>query len=612
MYSRIKKYSISLLFCLICIAHLYSQGVKVDHTSISAPIADTMVNQYLNRSKLYLKNGNIDSLASVLNAVSYHVERGTLDAAQLYVYYLVNSKYYGINDDLVPALKNLIEAKKTINSSQVIRLAKINENIASIYYRLFDYASCLEIYESNLALLKNNGSKLELLFVYYGIADCHIQLGNPDYAKKICFEALDLSQQSGVSESLGFIYNLLGRIYIIQSKIDSAEYFVEKGIAISKKQNDIKELYDNYSCMVELQLIRGDINKAQTYAELAINNPMEHNPTVYNSLALIYSKQQKFRKSNEILEKNVDYYVNKLDNNYSKVATSLLKNRYEQEKLYELTRREQKDQRTKLQIIVGSLLFILLGTLSVIANQIQNKRKIKNINNVLIEKNKNLQDFAFICSHDFKEPIRNIGSFSRLIQYKVSKENTKLNYDTYFKTINDGIKVLNKIVNSLGIYTELNQDKVLPKSLLYIDPLFERIVTNVSSDIDRKNVEITLNNKIEKKEIYSSEYGVEVLLRNLILNAIVHNPSKNPKVEINAIDQKNNILITVKDNGPGIPKEYYNEIFLPLKTLKNKSLTSSSGLGLAICNLVINNIGGEIWVESEIGKGSTFSILIYQ
>ena len=68
----------------------------------------------------------------------------------------------------------------------------------------------------------------------------------------------------------------------------------------------------------------------------------------------------------------------------------------------------------------------------------------------------------------------------------------------------------------------------------------------------------------------------------------------------------------IEDNGEGIPKEYFEYIFLPFKTLKNKTVTNSSGLGLAICKKIINIIGGKIWLESEIGKGSKFYILINQ
>ena len=592
----------------------FHSSAKADYNNINKTLADTIIiDQFIDKGMEYIKSGNVDSLAIVLHDLSYFLQEGSIDDSRLYYYYVLNADYHGLKANFIKELNNLLEAKKILQPEQISELAKVNQSIAIIYYRLLDFQSCLDTYEANLGLLKKRGTELDLLYTYFGIADCNIQLDNQNYAKKVCFQAIDLSNQTGLSQSMGFIYSLLGIIYINESRIDSAQYYLDKGISISKKQNDTKELYDNYISMVKLELLKGNKSKAQTYAELAIENPIYHDPDLYNNLAQIYSSQQNFKNSNEILQKNIEYYKEINNKNFIyTMASSLLKNKYEQEKTIQIAQREQQFQKTKIQIIIIASIILLLGSLFIIYNQIVNKRKIQKINEDLINKNKNLEQFAFICSHDLKEPIRNIGSFSTLLEHKLAKENLKSNYNEYFNIINKGTQVLTRIVNSLKIYTDLNRDMVLTNSKFSLQSLINDTIASINYLVGEKKVPITFNNEIKEEEIFSSEDGIRSILANIIENAMKHNLSEELLIHINASKLNNDILITVEDNGLGIPKEYFDQIFLPFKTLNNKSLTNSSGLGLAICTRIINIMGGKIWLESETGKGSKFYVLINQ
>ncbi len=579
---------------------------------ISSTQSDTLIiDRLITLGNAYVNQGEVDSLELVLRILSNYNEESGLNKSRLRRLYILNSRFYSIKADLVNELKVLLKAKQITDDAADQFL--INQDIAIIYYRLLDFKSCLAIYESNLDLIKEQNDPLDLLFTYYGIADCNIELGNEEYAKRVCFNALDVSEQSGYSNSLGYIYALLGTIYINETKIDSAQYYLDKGVAISKKQNDIKELYDNYTVMVKLELLKGDKAQAQHYAEIAVENAIFHDPELYNDLAHIYSSQNDYRRATDVLNKNVEHYKNTSDKKFLyNIVSSLLKDKYDQEKAIQLAASEQQFQKTKIRIIIIAAILLLLGTLFIIYNQIINKRKIKKINEDLIDRNKNLEQFAFICSHDLKEPITNIVSFSNLLQQDLKKENLKLDYGEYFDIIDNGTKNLVKIVDSLKVYTDLNQEMVLTKAKVLLNPLINDILSSTEQFANDKSVTLTLTTDIINQEIFTSEYGIRLILVNIVENAIKHNLSQNKQISIKTSRVKNDVLITVEDNGLGIPEAYIDHIFLPFKTLKNKSLTNSSGLGLAICTRIIGILGGKIWVESEVGKGSKFHILIEQ
>ncbi len=586
-------------------SHIYEEKILLEDS--------TEIDQCFLISKRYIRDGNTDSLALLLKKLSMYFDADSDDLHRLFVYYIVKGDYFSLISDFENELNFLLKARNLLLDSEIKKHVLVNQKIAIIYFRLKDYKSCMEIYKHNLELLEISGSDIDILYSYFGLAECYFELDSFILAKKVCYQSIELSDRTGISESMGFIYSILSDIYILESNIDSARFYVGKGLALSKAQNNVKEIYDNYNSIVRLELLSGNKDKAQSYAELAIQNPIYHVPEVYNSLAEIYTEQGRHKEANQLLQKNIANYIDR-DNSISiyDVASTLLKSKYEQENEILEAIRDKEFQRKKFYLLGLASLILLVSALFVLYNQIMTKRKVQKINQDLVERNKNLEQFAFICSHDLKEPIRNIGSFSSLLQQKLKNEKLSSTYDEYFQVINTGTNVLDQIVNSLKIYTEINQDDVLAKSELCITEQINTSIGSMGLSDPDNNVDIRFTNHIKNEKLFSSEYGLQVILNNLISNAIKHNSSAQKTVDIVATKTKKDILITIEDNGPGIAEEYYDQIFLPFKTLRNKATTDSSGLGLAICLRIISVLGGKIWLESIEGKGSKFHVLLNQ
>lgn len=238
-------------------------------------------------------------------------------------------------------------------------------------------------------------------------------------------------------------------------------------------------------------------------------------------------------------------------------------------------------------------------------NNLQQKNdKLSNIN-------QNLEQFAYICSHDLKEPIRGVHSFINLIERRIKKEDTlHKEIAPFFGYTYNYLKTLQNIIASLGVFTRLNRDENLTMNTVHIDDIFEKVELNLSELIREKNVVLKLSNSTDSDTMQTSEYGLLLVLQNLVQNGMKYNTSTTPIIHINLTKQEDNWLFTISDNGIGIDKAYHQYIFEPFKTLKNKNTTNSSGLGLAICTKIITQLGGKIWIESIPDKGSSFYVLL--
>lgn len=223
-------------------------------------------------------------------------------------------------------------------------------------------------------------------------------------------------------------------------------------------------------------------------------------------------------------------------------------------------------------------------------------------------RNISLQQFSYICSHDFKEPVHVIGKYSGLIQKKMSSVQLKETYGTYFKFIDSSVIKLFNLVEALQVFTDVNIRNQLQIEKLSLNDLFNKSLIKLSRLIEEKKAKVVFNNKSGKDYIYGSQYGLELVIGNLIENGLQFNEADQPNIVVTLERKEENLLLQVEDNGIGVEEQYLQYIFEPFKTMNNRRFHNSSGLGLAICKEIINKIEGEIWVESSFGYGSTFFV----
>lgn len=258
-----------------------------------------------------------------------------------------------------------------------------------------------------------------------------------------------------------------------------------------------------------------------------------------------------------------------------------------------------------------------IGTLADEFNQMASQLKYyqKMSINKEVERMKN--EFIMALSHELRTPLTSMGmSIDLLMEHAVDsleKKDQELLRVTY-----DKIHRMKTLVNDLLELSKSDNGKIsLEFESVPIKTLFEHVLNIFKGQSEIKHVAITVSPELSKEDailpnVRADANKITWVLSNLISNALRY-VGEGGFIELTAINRGDgNIHISVRDNGPGIPKEYQTKIFEKFIQVKGQS-AGGSGLGLAICKEIIRAHGGNIWVESELGKGSifTFTLSIY-
>ncbi len=224
-----------------------------------------------------------------------------------------------------------------------------------------------------------------------------------------------------------------------------------------------------------------------------------------------------------------------------------------------------------------------------------------------IESNLQLENFAYIASHDLKAPLRTIGNFTQILKRRIG-DTLKPEELEYIDFILDGTKDMNQLIEDLLSYSKINSmDNTVTK--LDLPHVLNNVQRNMDAVISDTSAEIILENI--PPSIYANKTKITQLFQNLIANGIKFRAKDTkPCIQLSCEDKNQYWQFQVKDNGIGIEKEYFDRIFGLFKRLHGKSEFDGSGIGLAYCKRVVEKHDGEIWLESEVGKGTSFFFTI--
>jgi signal transduction histidine kinase len=219
-----------------------------------------------------------------------------------------------------------------------------------------------------------------------------------------------------------------------------------------------------------------------------------------------------------------------------------------------------------------------------------------------LEKNiQELEKFAYVASHDLQEPLRTITSYIQLLQKKHKGE-----FDgeagEFMDFIVNGSKRMKTLINDLLEYSRVNRIES-PLQEVDFNIVLREVLQNLNNSIKDSNVVINVD---ELPVIRSRKMQMIQLFQNLIGNSIKFRGEKDPVINISFKKIDGFYLFAVEDNGIGIKKEYSEKIFEIFQRLHSMQQYPGTGIGLAICMKIVQKLGGEIWCESEPGKGSTF------
>ncbi len=224
----------------------------------------------------------------------------------------------------------------------------------------------------------------------------------------------------------------------------------------------------------------------------------------------------------------------------------------------------------------------------------------------LTRSNADLEQFAYSASHDLQEPLRMVSIYSQMLQRKLG-DKVGAPGGEYLGHIVTGVTRLEQLLRDLRAFIQASAtNEESPQDVDAAEAL-RCAIANLTVVIESSGASITHE---PLPCVRMHEFQMEQLFQNLIGNAIRYRSQETPQIQVTAEACGQEWKFSVRDNGIGIDPRYKDQIFGVFKRLHSSADYPGTGMGLAICKRIVERTGGRIWVESELGRGSTFSFTV--
>ncbi len=447
-----------------------------------------------------------------------------------------------------------------------------------------------------------NGEKSSTFFKKYN--DIAIKNGKSSYT----FEGRDLNGNSFIAEGIAVHDNISGSNRMLYFAKDITQSYLAQ-----KRSDERKKIYEALieNSFVGIDIVEFVIKDGKAVGELIVRNSVMQNFTNFSNDSLL-ELSHLTNISAPIQDDNISYDVK-----YKQIVDELVEKNISEfnwiyqndKKIYYVEARDQIIQINDKNILirVHKDYTQQRNQQDIISQQIEDLNLTNNELKKYIDSNLQLENFAYIASHDLKAPIRTVSSFAELLH---SSANGKLEEKEkeFLRIIRNSSKNMQDLIEDLLIFSRVNTSKT-KISDSNVESIVENILAEIQSQTKSVNAIIIL--KALSKKIRIDQTKIRQVFQNLITNALKYRADdKSPKIEISCIENKTHWQFQVKDNGIGIDNNFMDKIFLLFQKLHSTDKYEGSGIGLAICKKIVEQHDGRIWVESKLGKGSKFFFTI--
>ena len=219
----------------------------------------------------------------------------------------------------------------------------------------------------------------------------------------------------------------------------------------------------------------------------------------------------------------------------------------------------------------------------------------------LSRSNTELEQFAYVASHDLQEPLRMVSSFVEILA-KDYEEKFDEQAEKYMGFVLDGARRMKALIDDLLSFSRVGTRELI-RGPINCDDVVRMVISDLRAIIDDNKAAVTHD---PLPTVLADPTQMTQLFQNLISNGIKFRGEHSPHIHVSAEERGEEWVLSVQDDGIGIEPRHFDRIFLMFQRLHQRSEYPGTGIGLAMCKKIVENHGGKIWLESEVGKGSTF------
>jgi PAS domain S-box-containing protein len=236
---------------------------------------------------------------------------------------------------------------------------------------------------------------------------------------------------------------------------------------------------------------------------------------------------------------------------------------------------------------------------------LRNNTERKNNELKILAQNKELEQFAYIASHDLQEPLITLKGFSELLKDEI-KGKISEDANQYLSFIMESSERMQELIKGLLFYSKIGKER----SFLTVDcnEILQEVIQDMDAAIRKDKAQINVK---PLPKINGNAFEIRQLFQNLISNSLKFQKKNTiPKINISVKELESNWVFSVEDNGIGIDKKDMDKVFIIFKRLHNRADYDGTGIGLSHCKKIVELHGGNIWIESTVGEGSIFKFTI--
>ena len=487
--------------------------------------------------------------------------------------------------------------------------------LGSVYSQLENFEKSDFYAQQALELAKKINYKTGIAYSLGNIASDKVKKGNHAEAETMHIESIQLKKELNDTWAvIGGLINLSDS-YVLSNKPRKAISPLHEALQLSKQIESNNRIVETYQSLNETYQALGQIDSAYFYLEkyVALQDSLLNEKTVEEmgktkNLYEIEKKEQEIallttKSKNQKLQKYIFIilgiflllacwgFMSRLK--FVRATNDLLEEKNEEIQVQNIELQHTQNELLKINILLEENNLLLEDK----NDEIEEKNKL------LEDSNDDLKNFAYVASHDLKEPLRMVSSYTTLIKKRYYDQLDETGKEFMFYVV-DGVDRMKVMLDDLLSYSRVGtQDDT--KTWVDMSDIMVIVNANLTPRLREQNATLIVKEK-NLPAVKANNTQMIQLLQNLVSNGIKFRGEKDPVVTVDCRYDNNNYIFSVADNGIGISEENKKKVFEMFKRLHTRDEYEGTGIGLATCKKIVSKHSGKLWVESTLGEGSTF------